>query len=118
MVNIVNKGWGREIIFANTSYYCGKLLQFDREGSKCSMHFHSIKDETWYVTKGSFKVSIIQTSHANSQEYIIAKGDVWHNPPLVPHQLIALEEDSEIYEVSTYDNPDDNYKIFPGDSQT
>jgi hypothetical protein len=42
--------------------------------------------------------------------------DVWHNLPLQPHQLICLEEGT-IVEVSTADSVEDNYRVFPGDSQ-
>jgi quercetin dioxygenase-like cupin family protein len=44
-------------------------------------------------------------------------GDVWHNPPLQPHQLEALEDNSSLTEVSTPDSVEDNYRIVPGDSQ-
>jgi len=47
MVELVKKGWGKEIIFASTPEYCGKLLVFDKAGAKCSMHFHLDKHETW-----------------------------------------------------------------------
>ena len=50
---IVEKGWGREIIFVNNEEYCGKILQFNK-GKKFSMHYHILKKETWYVSKGSF----------------------------------------------------------------
>ena len=46
------------------------------------------------------------------------EGDVWHNPPLMPHQLVALADESSITEVSTADSVEDNYRIGPGDSQT
>jgi len=41
----------------------------------------------------------------------------WHNPPLQPHQLEALEDGSSITEVSTPDSVEDNHRIIPGDSQ-
>ncbi len=44
-------------------------------------------------------------------------GDTWHNPPLQPHQLEALEDGSSISEVSTADSIEDNYRVMPGDSQ-
>ena len=47
----------------------------------------------------------------------LAEGDIWHNPILQPHQLQALESNSSITEVSTADSVEDNYRIFPGDSQ-
>jgi len=47
----------------------------------------------------------------------LGPGDVWRNPPLMPHQLEALEDNSSLTEVSTPDSVEDNYRIIPGDSQ-
>jgi hypothetical protein len=40
----VEKGWGKEVIFASNEMYAGKFLQFSGIGSKMSMHFHKEKD--------------------------------------------------------------------------
>lgn len=111
----VMKGWGSEIIWADQLGYCGKFLNF-KAGSKFSMHFHKDKDETWYVLSGKFKLTIIITENAKQVSKTIQAGDVWRNAPLAPHQLECIEE-GQIVEVSTHDNPDDNYRILPGDSQ-
>lgn len=113
----VDKGWGREIIFADEENYCGKLMQFDKKGNKFSMHYHANKDETWYVSRGSFLLSVINTLNATISHKVLQKGDTWRNPPLMPHQLEAMDDDSEIIEVSTYDDASDNYRVLPGDSQ-
>lgn len=111
----VEKGWGHELIWATTDKYCGKLLAFNR-GAKFSMHFHSIKDETWYVQSGKFLVKFINTGNASMGEQELNAGDTWHNPPLFPHQIICLEA-GIIIEVSTPDSVEDNYRVMPGDSQ-
>ena len=36
---------------------------------------------------------------------------------MLPHQLVAIEDDSIIIEVSTPDSVEDNYRIGKGDSQ-
>ncbi len=113
----VKKGWGSEYIFATTDKYAGKLLIFDKKGSKFSMHFHAEKEETWYVLNGSFKVRWIDTKTAEVFEHVLAGGATWHNDPLVPHQLEALEDNSTIIEVSTPDSVEDNYRVMAGDSQ-
>jgi mannose-6-phosphate isomerase len=113
----VPKGWGSEYIFASTDKYCGKLMNFEKKGSKFSMHFHSEKDESWYVLNGSFIVRWIDTKTAEQHETILASGSTWHNPPLVPHQLEATQDNSIIIEVSTPDSVEDNYRVMPGDSQ-
>ncbi len=113
----VDKGWGREVIFADTEDYCGKLLVYDKAGNKGSMHFHMQKDETWYVTQGRFMVRWIDTTNASVKEKILESKDVWRNMPGQPHQLLALEDNSIVFEVSTHDDPEDSYRVFPGDSQ-
>lgn len=113
----VEKGWGREIIFASTPKYCGKLLVFDKAGSKCSMHYHVDKDETWYVQQGSFQVNYINTFAGTRGSRILTQGSTWVNHPGSPHQLEALEDNSVIFEVSTEDKCEDNFRVEPGDSQ-
>jgi len=111
----VSKGWGSELIWATNDKYCGKLLRFNT-GSKFSMHFHSHKEESWYVLSGKFIVRFIECSNASIHEQILNEGDTWHNNPLLPHQLICIEE-GVIIEVSTPDSVEDNFRVFPGDSQ-
>ena len=59
----VPKGWGEELIIENNEMYCGKLLIF-KMGCKFSMHYHLIKDETWYVQEGKFRYRWIDTETA------------------------------------------------------
>ena len=113
----VDKGWGYEIIWASNDKYCGKIMVFERVGAKFSMHFHKEKDETWFVNAGSFKLIFCDTTTATYHEKILNEGDTWRNLPMVPHQLIALKPNSMIFEVSTPDSVEDNYRIAPGDSQ-
>ena len=112
---IVKKGWGSELIWATNSNYCGKLMTFCK-GAKFSMHFHAEKDETWLVQSGLFKVIYIDTKDASRHEKVLNVGDTWHNPPLLPHQLVCLAS-GVILEVSTADSVEDNYRVEPGDSQ-
>lgn len=115
LIGKVDKGWGHELIFASTDQYCGKLLTFD-SGAKFSMHFHAEKDETWYVLSGKFSVFYIDTKDATVHEAQLNPGEVWHNAPLLPHQLVCVEAGT-IIEVSTPDSVEDNYRVLPGDSQ-
>lgn len=112
---LVEKAWGSENILESNDKYCGKLLNFDA-GGQFSMHFHAVKDETWYVLKGDFRVTLIDTHDASTREVFLSEGDVWRNEPLQPHQLYAIT-DGTIFEVSTPDSVEDNYRVLPGDSQ-
>ena len=112
----VTKGWGSETIWATTNSYCGKLMTFHK-GAKFSMHFHAQKDESWLVQSGLFKVIYIDTKDASRHERTLSVGDTWHNPPLLPHQLVCLKA-GVVLEVSTADSVEDNHRVAPGDSQS
>jgi len=113
----VDKGWGYEIIWATNDLYCGKIMVFEKVGSKFSMHFHKEKDETWFVNNGRFLLNYIDTTTAEYKSQELTEGMTWRNPPLMPHQLVCMEPGSSVTEVSTPDSVEDNYRIAPGDSQ-
>ena len=46
------KGWGRELWIANSELYCGKILELN-EDKRCSIHYHKLKDETFYILSGN-----------------------------------------------------------------
>jgi mannose-6-phosphate isomerase-like protein (cupin superfamily) len=111
----VPKGWGHETIFVNNELYCGKLLVF-KKGCKFSMHYHMIKDETWYVNEGEFIYRWIDTEIGETKETTLRVGDSVRQFPGMPHQLEALT-DGVIFEVSTQHFDQDSYRIWKGDSQ-
>jgi quercetin dioxygenase-like cupin family protein len=111
----IPKGWGHEIIFENNELYCGKLLVF-KKGCKFSMHYHMIKDETWYVQEGEFLYRWIDTETAEVVTETLVVGDSVRQLPGQPHQLEALT-DGTIYEVSTQHFDSDSYRVWRGDSQ-
>ena len=111
----VPKGWGHEVIFVNNELYCGKLLVF-KKGCKFSMHYHMIKDETWYVSEGEFVYRWIDTESAETKETILKVGDSVRQFPGMPHQLEALT-DGVVFEVSTQHFDSDSYRIWKGSSQ-
>ena len=111
----VPKGWGEELIIENNEMYCGKLLIF-KKGCKFSMHYHLIKDETWYVDKGEFLYRWIDTETAETIEEKLKPGDVVRQRVGQPHQLIAVT-DGTVFEVSTQHFNEDSYRVIKGDSQ-
>lgn len=113
----VVKGWGHEDVWVSNSYYCSKTLNFYKVGNKFSLHYHKNKLETWRVVAGRFMLNTIDLVDGSPHSHELKVNDVWTNPPLLPHQLIALEDNSVMLEISTADDPDDNYRLAPGDSQ-
>lgn len=110
----IPKGWGHEIIFENNELYCGKILVF-KKGCKFSMHYHMIKDETWYVQSGEFIYRWIDTETTEVNEVKLTVGDSVRQYPGQPHQLEALT-DGEVYEVSTTHFDSDSYRVWKGDT--
>ena len=113
---IHKKAWGHELWIINNEKYCGKLLVF-KKGKKFSMHYHLLKDEAWYISEGEFQYSWIDTETAEIKEQIVRVGDCIHLMPEQPHQMLALEEVSCIFEVSTQHFDSDSYRVLPGSSQ-
>ena len=48
---IVEKPWGREIWYAHTAHYAGKVLEVTA-GQRLSLQKHNIKEETLYLLSG------------------------------------------------------------------
>ena len=111
----VPKGWGEELIIENNEMYCGKLLIF-KKGCKFSMHYHLIKDETWYVNDGRFEYRWIDTETAETHKVKLYPGDVVRQRVGQPHQLKALT-DGVVFEVSTHHEDSDSYRVLKGDTQ-
>ena len=113
---VVQKGWGEEIWIHNDEEYCGKILRFFKADSRFSLHYHIKKKESWYVGKGAFKFIRIDTEHGLEIEEIIEEGTCLTIERGQPHQLVALEDMSEIFEVSTQHFDEDSYRIVIGDT--
>lgn len=113
-IEIHQKGWGYEKWIVNNGMYCGKVLVFDK-GKKCSFHYHKIKHETFYLNKG-----LLELWYCNSDETLLSTktllfpGDKFEIPPLLRHQMIAIE-DSELIEFSTQHFEEDSYRVVKGD---
>ena len=110
------KAWGHELWIINNEFYCGKLLVFKKDKS-FSMHYHLLKDEAWYISKGKFLYKYIDTEDAEQKSIEVTEGDCIHLMPGQPHQMLALQEGSCIFEVSTQHFDSDSYRILPGASQ-
>ena len=95
--------------------YCGKLLIF-KKGCKFSMHYHLIKDETWYVNEGEFIYRWIDTETAETKIVALSKGNVVRQRVGQPHLLEALT-DGVVFEVSTQHFDEDSYRVWKGHSQ-
>jgi len=114
---IVQKGWGYEVWLHNDEKYCLKLLCF-RPITTCSMHFHALKTETWYILAGAFELELLDTLAGTVKHSRLEAGDWLDIPPLMPHRLSCVSQvEGVIVEASTQHFENDSYRIAPGDSQ-
>ena len=112
-MEIVKKGWGCEKIIHNSDGYCGKILCFNK-GKKCSYHHHIVKTETFYCVGKILLRYGYDDNISNAKEIVLETGDHFHVPVGLRHQMEALE-DTELFEFSTTDYPEDSIRIVRGD---
>lgn len=130
-VEFHRKGWGFEQWLANSNLYCGKLLVVHKD-LRCSIHFHKLKDETFYIQDGIIIMRVWEDDSSlwatgplafleefpnreHGSEFLMEKGDRLVIPPLTPHQFIGVDAQSTIIEISTEHFEDDSYRIQKGD---
>ena len=101
--DIIEKSWGHEKIIDNNPEYCGKLLVF-RAGGSTSMHYHAKKLETMYLQSGKMLIRM------EDETIPLEVGDKIQIQRFQLHQIIAIE-DSELFECSTTDAPEDSIRL-------
>ncbi len=93
------KPWGREIWFATTQNYAGKILEV-KKGARLSLQFHEKKEETQFLFSGKVRLTF-GTNSKKLRTKILNPGDVFHIPPGMIHRIEGLAPLSKIFEVST-----------------
>lgn len=99
---VVEKVWGSEEWIVNTESYCGKILNL-RGSYQSSLHYHRVKNETFYVLSGKVLLEI------DGERVIMDQGDIQLIKPNQPHRFTGLEE-SEIIEFATHHEESDSYR--------
>lgn len=114
LTKTVKKGWGHELWIHNDEKYCGKLL-FLKKGKRCSLHYHKLKTETFYIQEGVLDCTFYMLDNPEKRANIVLKkGDVKEIPPNLVHQMRAVE-DTILFEFSTQHFDSDSYRIEKGD---
>jgi quercetin dioxygenase-like cupin family protein len=96
------KEWGYEDWIVNTDKYCGKIL-FVKKQYRCSIHYHKLKDETFYIQSGKVYLEL------NNEVIIMNQGNFKRIFPGQKHRFSGLE-DSIIFEFSTPHSESDSYR--------
>jgi mannose-6-phosphate isomerase-like protein (cupin superfamily) len=76
------------------------------------MHYHLQKKETWYIQEGRFQFNYIDVENGKLKGTQLEKGQSVLIERGQPHQLIALEDNSIVFEVSTEHFDEDSYRVY------
>jgi mannose-6-phosphate isomerase-like protein (cupin superfamily) len=110
----VRKVWGVEYWLENNEKYCAKILHL-YAGYECSLHYHTIKDETFIVVSGNVGLE----TYPNGVEHLpfvinlLETGDKFRIEPKTPHRFWSAEqtENAVILEISTSHSDSDVVRI-------
>ncbi|MEK7524006.1 MAG: cupin [Patescibacteria group bacterium] len=92
------KPWGREIWFAWTPGYAGKILEI-KKGHRFSLQYHEKKTETQLIIQGKVQFTYGQNAKKLKKQTLKAGQKVDIFPGMI-HRMEALEE-TVIFEVSS-----------------
>lgn len=134
MIKKVDKIWGKEIWLVNNNKYCAKYLYLNN-GYECSVHFHSKKDETFYILEGEVELFVTDISpyfdncffypeqfEGYLQKYkkeiinslakiVLTKGNQYRLYSGIAHKFRSITPTSKILEISTTHYDYDSYRI-------
>jgi mannose-6-phosphate isomerase len=111
-IHVEPKGWGEEHWVHNDERYCGKLLIL-RKGMRCSLHFHVLKHETFYVARGRVRMELVHRNGAK-EVFEMGAGETCEITPGLMHRFTGVE-DTEIFEFSTQHFEEDSFRVEKGD---
>ena len=105
----VQKIWGYEEWLENNAAYCVKLLRLNR-AHRCSLHYHPVKDETFYVVSGRVLLEYGGASPEELETRVLVAGDHHRLPPDTVHRFTGLV-DSTFLEAGTTHSDDDVVRL-------
>lgn len=93
-VRVVKKPWGREMIFALTRQYAGKILIIEK-GRRLSLQYHRRKHESLFVLKGKLTLRLGRAAR------LAGPGEAFDVSPGTVHRFEARHGRVTLVEVST-----------------
>lgn len=96
-MDITNKPWGHELLWAKTDKYVGKILVIE-PNQRLSLQYHEKKEETIYVLEGLLRVWESDDDNAYT---VYTTGSTFHVEPNKVHRFGADDSQVKLIEVST-----------------
>ena len=103
----VDKDWGRERWLVNNERYCAKILDVSCN-RQSSLHYHKVKDETFFVLFGSCYIQI------DGETVLMQEGDSVRLKPESVHRFYCINSMAngcKILEISTTHSEEDVYRL-------
>lgn len=101
-MKLVQKPWGHEEIWAETTNYVGKVL-FVNPGHRLSRQYHNFKEETFRVLFGVLTLEI--GTGDDIKTHTLYQSQSFHCPPGTIHRMVCDKELNnfavQVLEVST-----------------
>lgn len=107
---VIEKSWGKELIYANDTNYCCKVIHIE-PGEGTSLHFHINKHETMLVVSGELLIEYVFNKQLSS--VILEPAKAFVIPPGLVHKLSSASESEPvtIIETSTISYDTDSIRI-------
>jgi len=105
----VEKKWGTEVILNQVPYGC-KVMILGTEGSRCSLHCHKNKAETFILISGKMEVEIIDDGDREIFTLQTPFSSVTISP-MVFHRFTCKKEGTVFIESSSEDLITDSYRV-------
>jgi len=109
-INRIEKAWGHEFVICNEPEYCSKFLHIDA-GKKCSLHYHHVKKETFYVRSGLVRLEQRDVRGVAIDE-LLKPGESRTIMPKTPHRF-SSKFGAVILETSTHHDDADVVRLEP-----
>lgn len=108
--------YGIDVTWADKENYCGKILVFEKKGSKMHFHFHKDTKKSWFINAGSFIIRCIDTSSGKMVTHPLQEGAVFDVEALQPVSLEVTSQGGTVLQVSTKNEKHDTFIITPADT--
>jgi len=106
--NVKKTNYGYDLIWASKETYAGKIFVFDKI-SNTDMIFHKLKNKSFFVNSGKFKIRFVDLSNGDFKETSLDEGGTIDIPAFTPHQICCTTSNGSINEVSDSNNEEDIY---------
>ena len=84
----VIKPWGKEVIWAETKDYVGKLIYIN-EDQRLSLQYHEQKEKTILVVSGDLELTVSGHGRRGISTLKLSAGDTFHVKPGMIHRFAA-----------------------------